>query len=100
MQFTNYTCVVLHAGSLGDLDHNMLHQHMCTMEMSCRRYILYVFISSEFKTFYNIQALSKSANLVVNDSDIPYFGVILRKAIPEYEELFGPYMDELKIQGK
>ena len=54
----------------------------------------------EFQTFYNLEALSNSANLVVNSSDIGHFGVILRKAIPEYELLFGPYMDEMKIQGK
>ncbi|MEJ2057594.1 MAG: hypothetical protein P8X39_07125 [Desulfofustis sp.] len=101
MQFVNYTCVILHTGSIdGDFEDNRLHRFMKSMEMSRRRYIFYVLLGPEFKTFYNLQALTHSANLVVNDGDAHYFGVILRKAIPEYELLFGPYMDELKIQGK
>ena len=101
MQFVSYTCVILHTGLIeGNLEDNPFHRFMCQMEMSRRRYIFYVLIGPEFKTFYNLQALTNSANLVVNDSEMQYFGVILRKAIPEYEQLFGPYMDELKIQGK
>jgi len=101
VQFINYTCVVLHDGSVnGSFADSALHRYMSTMEMDRRRYILYVVIGAGMKTFYDMQALASSANLVVNDADIPYFSVILRKAIPEYETLFGPYMDELKIQGK
>ncbi|MGI9537569.1 MAG: hypothetical protein ACR2PB_10885 [Desulfocapsaceae bacterium] len=101
MQFNNYTCVVLNTECVqGSFEDDPLHRFMCFMEMSRRRYILYVLVGPDFKTFYNLQALSNSANLVVNTSDVPHFGVILRKAIPEYEQLFGPYMDEMKIQGK
>ena len=101
MQFINYTCVVLSTDCVeGRFEDDPLHRFLSSMEMSRRRYIFYVLVGSEFKTFYNLQALSNSANLVVNAIDIPHFGVILRKAIPEYELLFGPYMDEMKIQGK
>jgi hypothetical protein len=101
MQFINYTCVVLNTECVqGNFQDDPLHRLLCTMEMSRRRYIFYVLVGPEFQTFYNIEALSNSANLVVNSSDIGHFGVILRKAIPEYEQLFGPYMDEMKIQGK
>lgn len=101
IQFINYTCVVLNTECVqADFRDDPLHRFLCSMEMSRRRYILYVLVGPEFKTFYNLEALSNSANLVVNSSDIPHFGVILRKAIPEYEQLFGPYMDEMKIQGK
>jgi hypothetical protein len=99
LQFFNYTCVVLHEGS-GEFANNRLHRYLCRMEMARRRYILYVLVGPNLKTCYDMQALAHSANLVVNDVDITHFGVILRKAIPEYETLFGPYMDELKIQGK
>ena len=101
MQFVNYTCVILHTGAVdGGFQENELHRFMKSMEMSRRRYIFYALVGPEFETFYNLQALANSANLVVNETDMHYFGVILRKAIPEYEMLFGPYMDELKIQGK
>lgn len=101
LHFINYTCVVMHDDSVpGGFENSPLHRFICTMEMARRRYILYVVIGADLKTFYDMQALTNSANLVVNNVDIPYFGVILRKAIPEYEALFGPYMDEMKIQGK
>lgn len=101
LHFIHYTCVVMHDDSVpGGFKNSPLHRFICTMEMSRRRYILYVLIGADLKTFYDMQALANSANLVVNNVDIPYFGVILRKAIPEYEALFGPYMDEMKIQGK
>lgn len=101
MQFVNYTCVVLNTECIqGSFEDDPLHRFLCLMEMSRRRFILYVLVGPEFKTFYNLQALINSANLVVNSSEVDHFGVILRKAIPEYEQLFGPYMDEMKIQGK
>ena len=101
MQFVNYTCVVLNTECVsGNFQGDPLHRLLCNMEMSRRRYLFYVLVGEEFKTFYNLEALTNSANLVVNSSDIGHFGIILRKAIPEYEQLFGPFMDELKIQGK
>lgn len=101
MQFVNYTCVVLDGDSVnGSLEDDPFHKYMCSMEMTRRRYVLYVLLGSKFETFYNLQALSHSANLVVNTEHISQFGLILRRAIPEYEDLFGPYMDELKIHGK
>jgi len=101
MQFFNYSSIVMHAKfGAPDLASNAFHRFMSTMNMARRRYIFYVLVGPEFNTFYNLQALSESVNLVVNERDTPYFGVILRKAIPEYEELFGPYMEELKVQGK
>jgi hypothetical protein len=101
IQFVEYACIVLHSlyESRG-INANEFHRHMCAMNMSKRRFIFYILIGKEFKTFYNLQALAYSANLVVNDQEVPKFGVILRKAIPEYEELFGPIMEELRHHGR
>ncbi len=101
MQFTEYSSVVLHSQYEGiGLSTSPFHKFMCDMSMSRRRFIFYTLIGREFKTLYNLQALAHSANLVVNDTEIPYFSVIIRKAIPEYEELFGPITEELRIHGK
>ncbi len=101
IQFVDYACIVLHSHyeSNGILT-NVFHQHMCTMNMAKRRFIFYILIGKEFKTFYNLQALTYSANLVINDNEVPKTSVILRKAIPEYEELFGPIMEELRHHGR
>ena len=101
MQFVEYSAVVMHSHYEGqNLRTSAFHQYMCDMNMSRRRFIFYTLIGPEFKTLYNLQALAYSANLVVSEAEIPYFKVILRKAIPEYEELFGPITEELRLQGK
>lgn len=101
MQFVEYSAVVLDSGYEGKgLASSAFHKYMCEMAMSRRRFIFYTLIGKEFNTLYNLQALAYSANLVVSEDEIPYFNVILRKAIPEYEELFGPITEELRIHGK
>ncbi len=101
MQFVEYSAVVLHSRYEGNgLESSAFHKYMCDMSMSRRRFIFYTLVGREFKTLYNLQALAYSANLVVNENEIPYFNVIIRKAIPEYEELFGPITEELRMQGK
>jgi hypothetical protein len=101
MQFVNYSNIVLHSRfEGGGLEGNRFHTYIQNMEMARRRFIFYVLIGPEFKTFYNLEALSNSANLVVDEQDSAKFDIILRKAIPEYEELFGAYMTELRVQGR
>ena len=101
MQFVEYSAVVMHSEYEGEtLQNSTFHRYMCDMNMDRRRFIFYTLIGKEFKTLYNLQALAYSANLVVNENEIPYFNVIIRKAIPEYEELFGPITEELRLQGK
>ncbi|BHH84812.1 hypothetical protein [Desulforhopalus sp. 52FAK] len=101
MRFVNYAAVFLHSGyeNAGILS-GKFHSYMRTMDMSRRRYILYVLLGDEFETLYDLQALAYSANLVVNDRELDHIGVVLKKTIPEYERLFGPIMDELRIAGK
>ncbi len=101
MRFVNYASVFLHSGyESGGIFSGKFHDYMKNMEMSRRRFILYVLIGKEFKTLYDLQALSNSANLVVNDEETPYIGTILKKTIPEYEMLFGSLIEQLRVSGK
>ncbi len=101
MRFVDYASVVLHSRFEGkNIKLGSFHQYMSSIHMSKRRYIFYILVGPEFNTFYDLQALAYSANLVVNDNEISRFDVILRKAIPEYEILFGPIMEELRLHGK
>ena len=101
MLFTEYSAVVLHETFEAEgISGSKFHAYMRHLEMSRRRFMFYVLVGKSFKTLYNLQALSYSANLVVNDREIPYFDVIIRKAIPDYEELFGPITEEMRIHGK
>lgn len=101
MRFVNYAAVFLHSGyeSAGLLQ-GKFHAYMRGMSMNRRRFIIYVLLGDQFETLYDLQAMAYSANLVVNDRDLSHIGVVLKKTIPEYEALFGPLMDELRISGK
>jgi endogenous inhibitor of DNA gyrase (YacG/DUF329 family) len=100
MRFTNFSAVVLHSGFEGSLAASTVHAHMQGMAMPKRRYIYYVLIGPEFHTLYNLEALSNSANLVVNETDISAFPLVLKKGFRDYDELFGPYLAALEGMGK
>jgi len=101
MRFTNFACVVLHSTfESPTLASSTFHRYMSDMSMQRRRYLFYILIGPEFNTLYNLEALAHSANLVVNVKDLLNLGLALRRAIPMYEELFGPFMEELTSAGK
>jgi hypothetical protein len=96
MQFVNFASVILHTDfQSGELEQSLFHQFMRDMPMSKRRFIFYILMGIEFATLYDLEALANSANLVVNDQELPELLTVLRKAIPSYEELFGPLMAEI-----
>jgi len=101
MRFVNYAAVFLHSGyePAGILS-GKFHGYMRDMGMARRRFTIYVLLGDEFETLYDLQAMAYSANLVVNDRDLNHIGVVLKKTIPEYEALFGPLMEELRISGR
>jgi hypothetical protein len=100
LRFLNYSCIVMYAELEGlDLMYNPVHRYILEMAMNVRRHIFYALIGSDFHTLYSLQALNHSANLVINDRDISYFSVIMQVALPEYESLFGAYIQELKEHG-
>jgi len=101
MRFTNYSAVVLHSRFDGNsLAESSFHDHMRKLAMTRRRSIFYTLIGPEFQTLYNLEALVNSANLVINDKEVNKIRFILKKAIPEYEELFGSYVDTLIEHGQ
>lgn len=100
MQFVTYAGVILHSQfEGGGLDQSSFHQYMRKMGMEKRRFIFYILVGPSFFTLYDLEALANSANLVVNEKELPDFLTILRKAIPQYEELFGTLMAELSAFG-
>ncbi len=101
MQFATYAAVILHSHYEGSsLEDGTFHQFIRAMNMNKRRYIFYMLIGPEFHTLYDLQALTCSANLVVNDQDLAQLALILRKAIPQYETMFGAIMQEMNTLGR
>ena len=100
MRFNEFAAVVMHTSYEGSLEKSTFHRHMCQLSMSTRRSIYYVLVGPELHTLYNLEALVKSANLVVNDAELPDLPVILKKSFREYDELFGPFLAALRKAGK
>ena len=101
MQFTPFAAVVLHSRFDDDsLSSNKFHIFMQKMGMLRRRNIHYTLIGPEFQTLYDLQALSNSANLVVNDNEVNNFRLILKKSLHESQKLFGPMAEALINHGR
>lgn len=100
LQFVNFASVILHENfEDAAIRSSSFHQFMREMTMQKRRFIFYILIGSQFSTLYDLEALSLSANLVVNSNEVPELLTILRKAIPRYEELFGSLMAEINASS-
>ena len=101
MRFVHFAAVVFHVGfEGGDLKKSTFHRHMCEMPMATRRSLYYVLVGPAFHTLYDLEALSCSANLVVNDHEVAQMPTILKKGLRDYQDLFGPYLEALEANGK
>jgi len=100
MRFVRFSCVALQSELDGELENSAFHDYMRKMPMERRRYIFYILFGSRMHTLYDLEALAHSANLVVGEKDLPHLNLVLRKAIPAYEDLFGPILEELAAFGK
>lgn len=100
IRFTEFSAVVLYSLYEGSLAASSFHAYMKEMPMTRRRYIYYVLIGPEFHSMYNLEALSLSANIVVNEKEMSAFPLIMKKGFRDYDELFGPYLKALAAVGK
>ena len=99
MRFVNFAAVAFQANMEGPFESASFHTYMRTMPMDRRRYIFYILIGDTFHTLYHLEAFAYSANLTVNTGDLRHLDIVLRKAIPDYEELFGPILEEMGAYG-
>ncbi len=73
---------------------------MNTMDMSLRRRICLVWITSEFKTNDNLASLHGSVNAILNHDDIHHIGPFLSSALLEHKQFYTVYNESLKMAGK
>lgn len=100
-RFKTYDVVVYSTGyEQGPLEVHDFHKFMSAMAMNRRRHIFYVLVGKEVDTLYDLQALTLSANLVVNTREMSHFDKIFQKGMKGYEALFGPYTAMLSKHGK
>jgi hypothetical protein len=84
----------------GPVDTHDFHKFMSGMSMKRLRNIFYVLVGNEVRTLYDLEALTLSANLVVNTRELPHFDKVFQKGMKGYESLLGPYISMLKQYGK
>ena len=101
MRFVDYAAIVFQPEFEGcPLAESAFHARMRELEAPRRRKIFYLLIGPEFHTLYDLEALTLSANLVVNERDAKHIGTILKKGLQDYQDLFGSYLAVLKEHGK
>lgn len=73
-----------------------VRQFVNQLAVDRRRKTYFVLVGPELHTFYGLEALAFSANLVINDRDLSSLEQILKKGFREYEQLFRPLLDTLR----
>ncbi len=72
-----------------------LHRYLCCLPIGRRRRVFYVLVGPDLKTLYQLEALSYSANLVINDAEVKYIGNFLQKAMADNQQFLEPLLTEL-----
>ncbi len=100
LQFSRVNVLIQHTDfEESTLSESLFYNHLKGLSMEKRRYIFYMLTGPEFHTLYDLEALTNSANLVVNDRDIKHLKVILKKSFHDFENLFSSLLDVLDGAG-
>jgi len=97
LQANTFATVLMHAEfGKESLAESTVYNYIKWLPVSKRRTIFYILVGPDFRTLYDLEALSLSANLVINDVDIEYLKPILKKSFRDHEELFGPLVETMQ----
>lgn len=72
-----------------------IHDCICKMPSFKRRGIYYVLVGPNLHTMYDLEALSLSVNMVINNRELKYLKSILKKGFRDHEDLFGPLLETI-----
>jgi len=99
--FQTFNVIVVNENFVTDKDGiNMVLKYLDGLEMSVRRQIFVVLISSTFATMDYMNALNKSVNLIINKDEISELGLILKKEMEENEYFYHVFNDFQRKLGK
>ncbi len=88
--------IIVDTEIIGRPEPSALHHKIINLPMTVRRYIYYAVIGPEFHTFYDLEALTLSANLVINRHDLSSLQTILTKGLRSNTDLFSPLIQAQK----
>ena len=94
LRITHYDLVLCEA----DRAFADLHRTIRQVPPGRRRLTFYAIVGPRLHTLYDLEALAFSANLVINDREMPHLEPVLRKGLQDYEKLFRPLLDALAAE--
>ena len=101
MRYTSYDCIVVHENFAGSsLRSNAVLNYLTPLSMAQRRHSFVCVVGPSFKTLDAMQAFGQSVHLVLNPSDLPNLGPILKKSLAEFELLYRAYKDAFAVLGE
>ncbi|MBW1922182.1 MAG: zinc-ribbon domain-containing protein [Deltaproteobacteria bacterium] len=83
-----------------DLDQSPVTHFLDHQPMSSRRRVYLVLVGADFRTMDPMTAFARSANLVVNESDLGRLAVILKKGVMENKRFYKVFMETLEEVGR
>lgn len=100
LKFNRYDVIVINEKFGGSAEDNKVYKHLQFMPMSNRRHIFVALIGRNFKTADNMTAFSKSANVVLNEKDIPNLKAVLKKSVADNNQFYKVFKESLVKLGK
>ena len=101
MKFTLYDIIILNEEFDNSMsENNKVLKYIQPISMPIRRKIFFVMVGNNFRTFDNMTAFAKSANLVINTKDLPNFKSIIKKSVSDNEVFYKVFKETLRGAGK
>ncbi|MEE8128555.1 MAG: zinc-ribbon domain-containing protein [Nitrospinaceae bacterium] len=101
LRFNQYHVVALHENfGNSTLDTSPLYEFIRYMPMNARRKIFVALVGENFKTLDNMEALSYSVNLVINQRELDQLDTILKKSIGDNDNFYKVYRETMTALGK
>ncbi len=101
MRFTLYDVIILDEEfDKGTIENNAVLKYIQPMAMPTRRKIFFALLGKNFRTFDNMTAFVKSANLVINIKDMQNLKNIIKKSVSDNEAFYKVFKETLREAGK
>jgi hypothetical protein len=101
MRFTLYDVIILNEEfDKGTPENNAVLKYIQPMAMPTRRKIFFAMLGKNFRTFDNMTAFVKSANLVINIKDMQNLRNIIKKSVADNEAFYKVFKESLREAGK
>ena len=101
MKYTAYDVIAVAENFAGStLETNGVIQYLAPLPMAQRRNSYVVAVGDSFRTLDAMQAYANSIHLVVNPTDVPNLGAILKKGLADFELFYRVYRSVLAETGE